>query len=650
MSIKVLRLEADTSDTALEGAQPMASGGFFCCLCGVDPDTRNNMYPGLSFGRLCGGERRVLDAFAIAARSDVAPGARIASDVVVPAGFSDPSPISVSGDGSPAIVIDGGIETAADVLTPGSGFAVVLDAPATADGTARRATVDLGSVTASFDIRTADLLPDDFDFDPVADADGDALVAASAATITGISEPVEASVTGDGSPALSVNGGPWTSPVTVADGDGLNVRLTSPAADGTTRTAFVTVGLGAARFEVTTSDEVPDALVFTARTSVDLDTEIVSNPVAISGIDAPVAISVAGDGSPAISIDSGPWIASGTISPGQSVRVRLTSGASSSATHTATVTAGGVPSYFQVTTGDAAPAAFAFAAKTAQPLDALIVSDPATISGIDIASPVSVTGVGNPQIQIAGGAWASSGSITNGQTIRVRLTSANAEAATRTATVAIGGVPGTFSVTTADTTPNNFAFNAQTGAALSTLVMSNTVTISGIDTGVPVSVSGNGTPGISINGGGWVASGTISSGQTLRVRLTSSAAGTTTHTATVTVGSMPRDFSVTTGAAGSACQPFVHGYSYMVRHSSGGVHWGTPGMTYSAPSFNGSPSHPFFNECKQFCESFAGVSFCQYYIDGYGANCMAISNPGPGYSIAPVGYEGGSSAASCSPG
>jgi hypothetical protein len=108
-----------------------------------------------------------------------------------------------------------------------------------------------------------------------------------------------------------------------------------------------------------------------------------------------------------------------------------------------------------------------------------------------------------------------------------------------------------------DDTPDAFAFTDVTGQALSAVITSDLATISGIGpAAVAVSVSGGGSPQISINGGAWATSGTISSGQSLRVRLTSATTLNTLRSATVTVGTVSDQWDVTTSttdpcAAGS---------------------------------------------------------------------------------------------------
>jgi hypothetical protein len=95
-----------------------------------------------------------------------------------------------------------------------------------------------------------------------------------------------------------------------------------------------------------------------------------------------------------------------------------------------------------------------------------------------------------------------------------------------------------------DTTPDAFSFAALTGVPLRTAESSNTVTISGITKPSPISVSG-GT--YSINGGSYTsAAGTVNNGDTVTVQLTSSSSPSTASKATLTIGGLSADFSVTT--------------------------------------------------------------------------------------------------------
>jgi len=110
---------------------------------------------------------------------------------------------------------------------------------------------------------------------------------------------------------------------------------------------------------------------------------------------------------------------------------------------------------------------------------------------------------------------------------------------------AVQAIDGSGPVT--DTTPDAFTFTDVTNAAPSTLTESNAITVSGINAASAISVSGG---EYQISGGSWVtAAGTVTNGQTVKVRLTSSSAASTTSNVTLTIGGVSDTFSVTTAAA-----------------------------------------------------------------------------------------------------
>jgi hypothetical protein len=219
---------------------------------------------------------------------------------------------------------------------------------------------------------------------------------------------------------------------------------------------------------------------------------------------------------------------------------RLTDTAPSTDTATVTINVCGAGA-------DTTPAPFSFTAPDSDsvPLSTVITSTPTVIAGIDALAPISVVG---GQYAIDAGAFtAAAGQVCAGQTVTVRQTSAATPATETTATVTIGGVAGAFTVTTVDTdiTPDPFTFTPQTGVALSTQITSNAITVAGIDALAPISVVGG---QYSIDGGPFTAAaGTVSAGERVTVRQTSSATPLTATTATVTIGGVAGDFVVTTG-------------------------------------------------------------------------------------------------------
>ena len=102
--------------------------------------------------------------------------------------------------------------------------------------------------------------------------------------------------------------------------------------------------------------------------------------------------------------------------------------------------------------------------------------------------------------------------------------------------------------------PSAYSFTDLTNQNLNCLLESNTITISGQSCAVSISISGGTTPAYRINGGSWTsAPGTISSGDTLQLRNTSSGSNSTTVNTTVTIGTTPDTWSITTGALAADC-------------------------------------------------------------------------------------------------
>lgn len=102
---------------------------------------------------------------------------------------------------------------------------------------------------------------------------------------------------------------------------------------------------------------------------------------------------------------------------------------------------------------DTTPDAFSFTDQSGVAISTLIQSDTLVIGGIDTATNVSISGDGGPEFRIAGGSWVTSGTITNGQTLQLRLTSNAANSTTNSATVTVGTVNDQWDVTTAGADP-----------------------------------------------------------------------------------------------------------------------------------------------------------------------------------------------------
>ncbi|WP_444993993.1 hypothetical protein [Aliikangiella sp. IMCC44359] len=293
-------------------------------------------------------------------------------------------------------------------------------------------------------------------------------------------------------------------------------------------------------------NQTPDSFELTAQTDVALDSWIESNEVTISGIEGVVAVSVSGG---EYAVAGGAYTSSaGSVSNGQTLKVRLMSSSSYNETTTANIKVGKLEKSFSVTTElDQMPDAFAFTAQTEAELSSQVESNEVTIAGIAVAVDISVSAGG--EYSIDGAAYTSAaGTISEGQKVKVRLTTGSSYSETTTITLTVGAGEGAFSVTTMpDRIPDDFEFTAQNDVMFSTEVTSNEVTISGIEVAVDISVSGG---EYSIDGGAFTsAAGTIENGQKVRVKVMSGSSLNETTTATLTVSTLSRDFSVTTHSA-----------------------------------------------------------------------------------------------------
>jgi hypothetical protein len=181
-------------------------------------------------------------------------------------------------------------------------------------------------------------------------------------------------------------------------------------------------------------------------------------------------------------------------------------------------------------------------------------------------------------------------------------------------------------------TPDAFTFTAQTGAALSSVATSNTLTVAGINSAANISVVG-GT--YSINGGGYTAvAGTVNNGDTVTVQQTASASYSTLTTATLTIGGVAGAFNVTTVAAPVVASP-VHG----VCGAANGV------AASSAPSANRCATGP----ASAIAGSGPWTWSCYGSDGGSNASCsapLALLNQTVGFGAAPSITVGGIGAVS----
>lgn len=193
-------------------------------------------------------------------------------------------------------------------------------------------------------------------------------------------------------------------------------------------------------------------------------------------------------------------------------------------------------------TPDTTPNSFSFSADDDAAVGSFSDSENIPVAGIDASASISISG---GTYSVNGGEFTSgTGTVSVNDTVQVRVTASTEFGETSEATLTIGGVEGTYTVTTAE--PDDFTFGAEDDAAVNSEFISGEVTLRGITGSAPIIVT-NGQ--YSIAGGEYVSGeGTIEAGQTVRVRTTSPGEPLTDKTVTLTIGGVEGEYVVTTMA------------------------------------------------------------------------------------------------------
>jgi hypothetical protein len=299
----------------------------------------------------------------------------------------------------------------------------------------------------------------------------------------------------------------------------------------------------------TQEDTQPDSFRFTDQTNLSPNQAITSNPVTITGIDAPAPVSVTNG---AYAVNGGGFTSQpGTVNNGDSVTVRVNTSSQYATETSATLTVGGVSDTFSASTRtlDVTPDAFRFTSREGIPLQQPVVSEPVAITGLEAKASIRIS---NGEYALNGGPFTNKpGTINNGDAVQVRVTAARDYNTPVTATLTVGTVSGSFTVTTQtalppDTVPDAFNLEDRNGVAVNSIVLSNPVAITGINLPTPIAISGG---FYAVNGGAFINQpGTVNAGDSVQVRLFAAGQLATPVTARLDVGGVSDDFIVTTEA------------------------------------------------------------------------------------------------------
>lgn len=441
-----------------------------------------------------------------------------------------------------------------------------------------------------------DAEPNPFPFANVDGAEFGVQYVSNEVQITGINVTVPISIAGAGGFQYQINGGIWTSTAGVINnGDSVRLRVTSSTASYGIVTGTLTVGLRSEVWTVKSKQlwDIPETVTFTAQTGLSLFTTATSNLVTITGINVPITVGV---NLGSYSVNGGQYRTTPTtVVNGDTIRLQHTTSNSSLGVVNQIFSYANKTATFKTTSReyDITPDDFSFSDLSGVPVNSVQTSNTITVNGI--TDPVSIS-VNSGSYRINGGSWTSqSGSVSNGQTVQLQQTApaTAGQSSSMTLTISNKSAGWTINTTVPDSIPNPFNFTPDvTSGALSTYFMSNTVTIGGINVGSPITITaGSAFTQYRINGGSWVSTaGTVFNGNTVQIRIQSASTYSTNRLATINIGGVTDNWSVTTLPQPSItlnmCAADENAFAYR-------INWNlTGGAATQAISISGNITYP----------------------------------------------------------
>ena len=357
-------------------------------------------------------------------------------------------------------------------------------------------TLSIWDTSSDFNISTLGQLtsPDSFSLNDIFDADTSTMYESNTITVTWINTTIPIDISWQGE--YSINEWPYTSNSwNIWPNDSVQVRLISPNSLSSTSSTTLTIGDRSAIFNISTPapspNTTPDSFSFTNISDASLLTLYNSETITISGINtsSPVTINWG-----EYRIEDGNFTSnSGNIENGQNIQLRVTSWSNPGDTRNVVLTIGWISHTWSVTTlaPDTTPDSFSFSSISSAQLSTLYESNTVTISWINAATPVSISGWG--EYRINRGSWRSdSGEVFNGDSLQVRRISSSSGNTSTSTTLTVGWAsPQTFTIITLvpDIDIDPFVFQYIQNATYSSPTLSDTIVLSWINTSVPISVT-----------------------------------------------------------------------------------------------------------------------------------------------------------------
>ena len=471
------------------------------------------------------------------------------SNTINISGIDAAATVTASGNGT--VSVNGGSYTNSTTITNGQSINVRLTSNATL-GTSNfvETTINIGGVTDTWRVTNRD---------QVTASPPTALTLTQTTNTSGTSQTVTATASGGtGTPQVSNDGSNWQS----------NGHSFSQNRSGSAVTYYAR-NVGEANSSVLTATKLVPPVVtlsgignYTGRSAAGENNTYAPTPQRAGGNYNTYSANW-GTTTTSISNNSGGWLSS-TITNSSAGNFNLTSSANTStSSRTATVTYTTSTQFGHSHTmtftfqqdgqaADGTPNQFTFTDYSDAAVNTTFNSN-VTITGINTQAMAIYSGNANGSFSIDNSTFNQDNkSISNNTTIYLRLPSAGTGSTARTATITIGSISDSMTVTTAagsDTTPNSFSFTDVTGADILSQY-TDTVTITGINTGTTATLTTSDNCSFKVNSGSFsTASKTVVNNDTITVRIFTLSDAFTLHQGTISVGGVSDTFRVTTGSS-----------------------------------------------------------------------------------------------------
>jgi len=481
----------------------------------------------------------------------------ISTQYLTPRNLLFPSFISVSGPGSPQIMInDSGVWVGAGTVHAGQRIKVRAYSSSLYSTTVVT-TITINSTTFAWKLKTRKALitPLPFTFQHQINLEPSTITYSNYITLSGFEVAVPISISGDNDPKFSINNGTYVSSGIILSGQTIRIKANSSNLFSNISKCTLTVSNVSSNFVVMTRRKIdnPIAFEFENLNNVGVSSSFISNAIIPTGYDINTPIQISG-GEYCINND-GLWKSEpGELVPGQSIKLRVISSPNMGVLKVVSLVLGNFTTQWAVTTGilTGNPDAFSFDDIVGLSTNTSSMSDTVIITGLPINTNtnISVTNTNSLKylIDTTPDFTMLSGIINTGSSLTLKMNSSQYFNSYVVGYVTIGGISSRFRIKTrvANIIPNAIQFFPIVNVEPDVFIYSNIVSILNIDEHIPISIFGSGSQ-FSIDGGvNWQTNGVVSANTTLQVRLVSSPFSLTMVSATIIIGESIFDFIVTT--------------------------------------------------------------------------------------------------------